>query len=265
MPQAIGPAAQSTTRSPQPRRSAAIRQLFQRESHHDGALTFDQTGTGALVLQGGAADRTLTLGGNVVATTNAATVGAITLGNVTTGSHLNVDLGGASRTFNVQSGGTINVVNAISNGSIVVDGGGTVNLGSEANAGGSSTFSGGITVVNGTLNSNGENATSAFGTSAITLGGGDGSGNATLGHVNGSLGTITNTITVTAGSGLRSIAPGSGNDHYAGAITLNAGSTLTLAPSSNGELQIAGGIIGTGNVVVNQTVGSYNQFSIPQT
>jgi autotransporter-associated beta strand protein len=218
-----------------------------------GDLTFTQTGTGTLTLQGGGGgtpiDHTLTLQGGINVNTAA---GPVVLGSATGGSNLNIDLGGAGRTFTVQSGNTLTALNTVSNGSLVVSGGGTVQLG------GTNTFAGGIVVANGTLNSYGENATSAFGSGTITLGGGDGTGNAILGHASGS-NSIANAITVAAGTGLRSIAPGSGNDTYTGAITL--ANNLTLASSSNGALNINGGITGTGNVTVNQTVATYTSFS----
>jgi len=197
---------------------------------------------------GGTGAHTLTLSGNVYL----GNLGNVTtvIGSTTAGSQLNVNLGGATRTFGGDnSGRSIRLLNTVSNGGIVIENGIRIELASTSN-----NFAGGVVVKNGTLASYGNVGSTAFGTGTITLGDTTGSANATLDHRNGST-NVANAIFVAGGNtGIASIAPQQGNNTFSGPITL--ANNLRIAPSTGGTNAFTGGITGTGNLRIEQSGGS---------
>jgi autotransporter-associated beta strand protein len=93
-----------------------------------GDWTFRQAGNYALIFQAdGAADRTLTLNGNLIwqPTNNV----ALTVGSTNAGFGLALDLGGAARTVTNAASKNVRLVGPVGNGGLVKDGGGILYLG----------------------------------------------------------------------------------------------------------------------------------------
>ena len=106
------------------------------------ALTFGYTGNFDLTLRSdGMANRTLALGGDI----SVATVGTrtVNIGSTAANSALNIDLGGATRTFNANASRNLVVLNVVTNGGLNITGGGAVALS------GANTFTGGVNLKSG--------------------------------------------------------------------------------------------------------------------
>ena len=91
-----------------------------------GAMDFLYGGNYAIQLRGEGGNRTLTLGGDVTLDTPGGSSANLTIGSTTDGQYLDVNLGGATRTFTVRSGRAIDLRNTVSNGSMIVAGNGGV-------------------------------------------------------------------------------------------------------------------------------------------
>jgi hypothetical protein len=113
-------------------------------------LTFVYDGGFNETLRGTGGDRSLTLTGNIVVNT-VSTTRTINFG-AGAGQNLNVDLGGATRTFTVGAGRTLGFVNVISNGAIVASGG-TINFSGANTYNGTTTLNAGTMSLNGALGS----------------------------------------------------------------------------------------------------------------
>lgn len=123
------------------------------------SLTFGYAGAFNLTLRSdGTANRSLTLGGNISVATAS---GAVTIGSTTANNGLNIDLGGATRTFNANTGRTLVFPNVISNGGLIIAGGGVVTLS------GANTFADGVSLKAGKVRL--QNA-SALGTGTFNIG-----------------------------------------------------------------------------------------------
>ena len=123
------------------------------------SLTFGYAGAFNLTLRSdGTANRSLTLGGNISVATAS---GAVTIGSTTANNGLNIDLGGATRTFNANTGRTLVFPNVISNGGLIITGGGVVTLS------GANTFADGVSLKAGKVRL--QNA-SALGTGTFNIG-----------------------------------------------------------------------------------------------
>ncbi len=130
-------------------------------------LTFDLGGASpALTLRGSGGNFSLTLGGGV--SVDGANAAAVTLGSNTEGQKLNLNLGGADRTFSVATGNSLTVLNGVSGGNALTKtGGGNLTLS------GGSTFTGGLTINGGILaasTSNGLVATTSIVVNGTTAG-----------------------------------------------------------------------------------------------
>lgn len=123
------------------------------------SLTFNYAGAFNVTLRSdGTANRVLTLGGDIsVATVS----GAATIGSTTANNGLNIDLGGATRTFNANTGRTLVILNVVTNGGLNITGGGVVTLN------GANTFAGGVALKAGKVRL--QNA-SALGTGTFNVG-----------------------------------------------------------------------------------------------
>jgi autotransporter-associated beta strand protein len=164
--------------------------------------------------------------------------GLLTLsGNVTNAGNL-LTIGGSGNT-------TLSTGVVSGSGGIIKSGDGTLSM-----TGTNTGWSGGITIKSGTV-SQGTNAAS-LGTGMITLGDSAGSSNATL--MSTTALTVTNAITVAAGSsGTLRITVGSalGGPHsYTGAVTLNNQLTLGNLGASQALNFGAGGITGSSDIIV---------------
>jgi autotransporter-associated beta strand protein len=104
-----------------------------------------------------------------------------------------------------------------------------------------------------------QTSTNAGGAGTITIGDTSGSASATL--VGGNLAAITfaNPITVTSGSSgtLSIVSSGdfNGNHTFSGLIALNNNLTLTTPSSGASALELSGGVVGTGNIILNDLSG----------
>ncbi len=150
----------------------------------------------------------------------------------------------ADTTLYVDTGNTATVSGIISGGyGLAKTGAGTLVLS------GANTFSGGLTIRAGKVQ--GQTSASAFGgsgTGAITIGDTTGTSNATL-HISTNSVTYANPISVGAGSsGKHSIVAG-GTAGLSGEITLN-NTDLYFADAGINASAIGGGIVGTGNVII---------------
>ena len=199
-------------------------------------------------------DRTVTLGGNVSVSGNATSV---SFGSVTVGQKLNVNLGGADRTFTVSASNALTVSNGISGSNALTKAGdGDLTLAAPSTFSGPTTINAGalILTTNAALASGINvvvNATAPNTTAQLVLGTG----------VSQTVGTLT-----FGGSGGQSSATNK--------VILNSGSILTLSGTVNvldsGERTGNWGIndIGTLNLGGNRTfaiadsAGSYNELNI---
>lgn len=202
-------------------------------------LTFNYEGSSNETLRGTGANRTLTLGGDIVVNTvsNSRTVN---FGSSTNGQFLNVDLGGVTRTFTVGSGRSLGFVNAISNGGIVAFGG-TINFS------GANTYTGATVLNTGTMSLNGSAGSSAF--SDFTVNGGR-SGTTTL-TFNGSSGSGTTrakSVTLAGGGSSTVVLSVNGNaaantvETITNALTAGSGiSYVTLSPNAARNTRLEAG------------------------
>jgi autotransporter-associated beta strand protein len=112
-----------------------------------GDMNFNYGGNFALTLRATGANQTLTLGGNISLNTAGGTTANVSIGSTTANQNLNVNLGGATRTFSVAASRSLTFFNAISgSGGLIKSGSGELRLISASNS-----FTGGITVNGGTL------------------------------------------------------------------------------------------------------------------
>ncbi|MGI5869646.1 MAG: autotransporter-associated beta strand repeat-containing protein [Kiritimatiellia bacterium] len=111
-----------------------------------GGMGFLHGGNYGLALRSdGAGAKTLTLGGDVDLATTGGKAANVTLGSATASQNLNLDLGGATRTFTVASGRTLTLQNTVANGGVDFAGAGTLVLG------GANAYAGGTTINGGKL------------------------------------------------------------------------------------------------------------------
>ncbi|MCX6995583.1 MAG: autotransporter-associated beta strand repeat-containing protein, partial [Kiritimatiellaeota bacterium] len=194
-------------------------------------LTFNYAGNQALTLDAAAAGtNTVTLAGDVGLNTGGGTSANVTIGNAA--NHLNVDLGGLTRTMTVAASRTLTLVDVVSNGGIIKSGAGTLTLN------GANTYTGGMTISAGTVIAGNANALGTAGT--ITLGDASSGANAITLSYGGN--TINRPITVANYGG--TVTLGRGN--FTGAITLNKNVVLGYIDSAS----FTGGISGTGDVTI---------------
>lgn len=113
---------------------------------------FGHTGNSTLTLRGTGADRTVTLGGDIIHA--AGTSATVNIGSGSTNQALHVDLGGVTRRFEVSTGRTLGFVNVISNGGIIASGG-TLNFS------GANTYTGDTVILSGTFALNGSAGSAA--------------------------------------------------------------------------------------------------------
>lgn len=133
------------------------------------SLTFGYAGAFNLTLQSdGTAARTITLGGDISVATAS---GAVTIGSTTAINALNINLGGATRTFNANTGKTLVFPNVISNGGLNITGGGVVTLsGANTFADGVSLKAGKVKLQNASALGKGTfNVGDTVGTTSVTL------------------------------------------------------------------------------------------------
>ena len=219
-------------------------------------LTFNQAGNFALKLKAAAAGtNNLTLGGDIGLNTSGGTSANVTLGD--SANHLNVNLGGATRTVTVAASRTLTLNDVVSNGGITKAGAGTLTLS------GANTYSGTTYINAGTVNL--ATSTNAFGTGTIYLGATSGSANATLlnSYWNYYAG-VTNPIVVQAGSSgtLLLQNPVNQASSFSGLITLSNTLTLDAGNGSGGVMVFHGSFTGASNVVVNcSSPGGVVQFA----
>ena len=172
-------------------------------------------------------ERSLTLGGGVSVNTANAT-SAITFGNSTAASTLNLQMGGADRTIDVAAGESLSIINAITGANALTkSGNGTLLLGQGG--------SGNVTVSN-------FNALHITGGTVIVTGNA-GSGSAKGTPLSGSAGT--GTITMDSGTTLTLSSAASPYNP----IFMNAtGGNVTLKGGHSAELAVEGGIFGNGTL-----------------
>jgi fibronectin-binding autotransporter adhesin len=96
---------------------------------------------------GSGANRTLTLGGTVsLGSTGSSTTNTVTVGSITNGEQLNIDLGSTTRTFSIGTNRTLELLNVISGaGGITQSGSGTLQLK------GLNTFTGAVSIQSGAV------------------------------------------------------------------------------------------------------------------
>lgn len=191
-------------------------------------MNFNYGGNYALTLRGDGGTRTLTLNGDVVLNTAGGTTANVTIGRATANQNLNLDLGGAARTFDIAANRTMTLANVISSGSggLVKTGNGTLTCS------GTNDFAGAVTVNAGTLRF----YTSSY-SGAITLSGG------TLQYSNRDAQSYSTAIT----------GAGSLNLNGAGLLTFTDANTYTGSTTLCGALELtgAGAITGTSSLALN--------------
>lgn len=204
-------------------------------------LSFGNSGNSGITLRGTGANRTLTLGGDIVHT--AGTSATILFGSTGTNEALNIDLGGVVRNITAGSGRTLGFVNAISNGGIFASGG-TLNFS------GANTYAGTTTIISGLFSLNGASGSSANSDIKVKS---DGSGQTTLRFNSGTSGNtgITRAKSVTLngtgrGDGIILSVTGNGtvnsNDTITNAITAEEGyAVVTLSPNSARNTRLTAG------------------------
>ena len=155
-------------------------------------LTFNHAGNFGLTLQASAAGtQSLTLGGDIVLNTSGGTSANVTIGNAT--NHLDLDLGGTTRTMSVAASRTLTLVDVVSNGGITKTGAGTLTLA------GVNTYSGATTVNRGTLTLNSN--TGSISNTSLSLGSGGGTFNMDNTGATGALTQSTGSLAFAAGDG----------------------------------------------------------------
>lgn len=206
------------------------------------AGSFSITGTGVLTIGAGgivnnsAVAQTfaapITLGAAQAWTNNGA--GLLTInGAVTNGANL--------LTINGSGNTTIGGIVGNGSGGITKSGTGTLTLS------GVNTFTGNLSILSGTVI--GTTSASAFGAGTIIIGDTAGSANATLNG--GFAGTFTRPITVASGNTGTATITSSAAAIFSGAVTLSSHG-LSLSPAAS-NLNLTGGITGTGNLTLNAT------------
>lgn len=215
-------------------------------------LTFGLGGTSpSLTLRGNGTDRKITLAGNVAVT---GTTSTVVFGSPTAGNRLEIDLGGADRTFAVAIGSQLTVNNAVGGGqALTKTGAGNLTLAGANSYAGATTVNEGLLslITSGALASGNNvvlNATTAASLATLVLGAG-----------------VTQTIGTLAFGGAGGAAASNN-------LTLNAGSTLTLGGTvsyagTNGPLAstIAGGTLALGGhriFDVGDSTGTTNELNI---
>ena len=246
--------------------TAAQTVTFGKDTTLTTGLTFNLGGVSpAFGLTATGGDRTVTLGGNVSVSGNATTIG---FGSGTVGQKLNVNLGGADRTFIVFGNNALTVNNGIS-GSYALTKVGTGQLTLAA----PNTYTGTTTINAGTLTLNATNtlvsgnnvvvnSTTAGTTAQLVLGtgvsqtvgtltfGGAGSQSSATNNVilnSGSILTLSGTVNV-LDSGERT---GNWGIHDIGTLNLGGNRTFAIADSAGSfnELNISTPITGTGSLI----------------
>lgn len=124
------------------------------------SLAFNYTGNFDVTLRSdGTTNRTIALGGDIsVAPVSTRTV---TIGSSTANNGLNINLGGATRTFNANASRGLVILNAVTNGGLIITGSGAVTLS------GVNTFAGGVALKAGKVRFG---STSALGTGVFNVG-----------------------------------------------------------------------------------------------
>lgn len=235
------------------------------------SLTFGYTGTSNTTLRSdGPANRVLTLGGDIsVATVNAS---AVTLGNSAATNGLNIDLGGATRTFNVNSGRTFNILNVVSNGGLNITGGGVVTLN------GANTFAGGIALKAGKVRL--QNA-SALGTGTFNVGDTVGTTSVTLESNVGSLVNsqnnpqnwnqdfaFSNTQSLNLGTGVVTLAGSRAINVTGWTLTVGGaigGGPYSITKNGTGILVLNGANTYSGGTIINEGKLQFGTGSVPGT
>ena len=188
-------------------------------------LNFNYLGNYALTLKAAAAGTNLlTLGGDIGLNTGGGSAN-VTIGN--SANHLNVDLGGATRTMTIAATRTLTFNDAISgtNAGIIKEGSGTLTFGTTTN-----TFTGGLTIKRGTFIAG--NKPNNLGTGSVTLGDAAG-GPATISF---NWNTYNNPIAL----GSNAVGPltltdvGGANPLVTGGINLNGNNLNVLKSGGNG-------------------------------
>jgi len=206
-------------------------------------LTFNYAGNYALTLDAAAAGtKTITLAADVGLNTGGGTSANVTIGNAS--NHLNVDLGGVTRTLTVAASRTLTFTDVVSNGGIIKAGTGTLTL-SAAN-----TYTSGTTISAGTLVAGNNSALGTAGT--ITMG----DANSGANTITLSIGdkTISRPITVANYGGTVTLGT---SGTFSGAITLNRDVTLSGATFSGG-ISGAGTVTTVGNVIFSTSTNNFN-------
>ncbi|MCG3147564.1 MAG: hypothetical protein PCFJNLEI_01004 [Verrucomicrobiae bacterium] len=194
---------------------------------HDAVLAtgfnFLYAGSFHMSLVGTNGNRTITLGGDILAEPDS-TTRILTIGNTTAGKNLDVDLGGVTRTLTINSG-SLHFLNSIGNGGIIKEGGATLSIA------GATTYSGDTVVNRGILSLTGANG--AIANSAVTLNGNgnvrfDSSANGVVGTTRvGSLLLNKGTLSVVGNATANSV------DGIGGALIVGAGSISTVSIGAN--------------------------------
>lgn len=218
---------------------------------------FSLTGTGG--------DRTVTIGGNVSVSGNATRV---SFGSVTAGQKLNVNLGGADRTFAVFGSNALTVNNSITGSyALTKAGDGDLTLAAPSTFSGPTTINAGALIltanaalasgINVVVNSTAPNTTAqlVLGTGVsqtvgtLTFGGSGGQSSATNNVIlnSGSILTLSGTVNV-LDSGERT---GNWGIHDIGTLNLGGDRTFAIADSAGSfnELNISTPITGTGSLI----------------
>ncbi len=210
-------------------------------------------------------DRTVTLGGNVSVSGNATSV---SFGSVTVGQKLNVNLGGADRTFAVFGSNALTVSNGISGSNALTKAGdGDLTLAAPSTFSGPTTINAGALIltanaalasgINVVVNATATNTTAqlVLGTGVsqtvgtLTFGGSGGQSSATNNVIlnSGSMLTLSGTVNV-LDSGERT---GNWGIHDIGTLNLGGNRTFAIADSAGSfnELNISTPITGTGSLI----------------
>ena len=239
-------------------------------------LSFEYTGSSNLTLRGTGANRTLTLGGDILHNTGSSSR-IITIGSATANQALDVDLGGTTRTFTVGSGRTLGFVNVVSNGGLILNGG-NINFSGTNTYSGATIINSGAVGFNGnagsavnsdvTIKTNGAAATTlTFGSSAtgtgitraksILLDGSSSQGNntATL-SVSGNstantIEVITGSLGVSKGFGIVNLSPNAGKNTRltASAFSRDVGSAVLFRGTDLGKYDAALQTINSANIL----------------
>ena len=208
-------------------------------------------------------DRTLTIGGNVSVSGNATRV---SFGSVTVGQKLNVNLGGADRTFTVSASNALTVSNGISGSNALTKAGdGDLTLAAPSTFSGPTTINAGALIltanaalasgINVVVNAISNMAEFVLGTGVsqtvgtLTFGGSGGQSTATNNVIlnSGSILTLSGTVNV-LDSGERT---GNWGIHDMGTLNLGGNRTFAIAESVGffNELNISTPITGTGALI----------------